>query len=42
MRVASVNTTLGFRRLPINRAIKEALGYLYWKRPVDLSKAKAA
>jgi Fe-S-cluster containining protein len=42
MRVASVNPALGFRRLPINRAIKEALGYLYWKRPVDLSKAKAA
>jgi Fe-S-cluster containining protein len=42
MRVASVNPALGFRRLPINRAIKEALGYLYWKRPVDMSKAKAA
>lgn len=42
MRVASLNPALGFRRLPINRAIKEALGYLYWKRPVDLSKAKAA
>lgn len=42
MRVATVNPALGFRRLPINRAIKEALGYLFWKRPVDLSKAKAA
>ncbi len=42
MRVASVNPAMGFRRLPINQAIKEALGYLYWKRPVDLSKAKAA
>jgi len=42
MRVASVNPALGFRRLPINRAIKEALGYLYWKRPVDMAKAKAA
>jgi Fe-S-cluster containining protein len=42
MRVASVNPAMGFRRLPINRAIKEALGYLYWKRPVDMAKAKAA
>jgi uncharacterized protein len=42
MRVASLNPALGFRRLPINRAIKEALGYLYWKRPVDVAKAKAA
>jgi Fe-S-cluster containining protein len=42
MRVAAVNPALGFKRLPINRAIKEALGYLYWKRPVDMAKAKAA
>jgi Fe-S-cluster containining protein len=42
MRVAGVNPALGFRRMPINQAIKEALGYLYWKRPVDLAKAKAA
>jgi Fe-S-cluster containining protein len=42
MRVASVNPALGFRRLAINRAIKEGLGYLYWKRPMDKAKAKAA
>jgi len=42
MRVASVNPALGFRRLPINRAIKEALGYLYWKRPADVAKVRAA
>jgi Fe-S-cluster containining protein len=42
MRVASVNPAMGFRRLPINRAIKEALGYLYWKRTVDAAKARAA
>jgi Fe-S-cluster containining protein len=42
MRVASVNPALGFRRLPINQAIKEALGYLFWKRPASESAVSAS
>jgi Fe-S-cluster containining protein len=42
MRVASVDPGKGYRRLPINLALKEALQYLYWTRPTDLRDSKAA
>ncbi|MCJ7596382.1 MAG: YkgJ family cysteine cluster protein [Desulfobacterales bacterium] len=32
-RIASACPDKGFRSLPINQALKAALGYLYWKRP---------
>ena len=33
MQVASLDPSRGYRRVHINRAIKEALEYLYWIRP---------
>ena len=33
MRIASLHPGLGPRLLPINRALKQSLEYLYWKRP---------
>lgn len=33
MRVATVDPSLGFRRLPMNTAIKEALEFLHWRKP---------
>jgi len=33
MRIASMDPSKGFRRLPINRALEEALEYLWWKKP---------
>jgi Fe-S-cluster containining protein len=41
MRVASVDPGKGYRRLPINLALKEALQSLYWTRPADLRDSKA-
>lgn len=32
VRIASMDPGLGYRRLPINRALKEALEQLYWRR----------
>jgi len=31
MRIASMDSGIGYRRLPINLALKEALEHLYWK-----------
>ena len=42
MRVASIDPSKGYRCLPINLALKEALQYLYWRRPTDLRDPKAA
>jgi hypothetical protein len=33
MRIASLHPGMGYRRLPINQALKEALEYLYWIKP---------
>ncbi|MBN1849691.1 MAG: YkgJ family cysteine cluster protein [Deltaproteobacteria bacterium] len=33
MRIASLDPGMGYRRLPINQAIKGALEYLYWMHP---------
>jgi len=33
MHIASLDPGTGYRMLPVNRAIKEALEYLYWIRP---------
>jgi uncharacterized protein len=32
MRIASLNPAIGFKRLPINTAIKQAVEYLFWRR----------
>jgi len=42
MEIASLDTSRGYRRLPINLAIKEAIEYLYWKRPKGKSLDKVA
>ena len=42
MEIASLDTSRGFHRLPINLAIKEAIEYLYWKRPKGKSLDKVA
>ena len=42
LRVAGILPSLGFRRLPINQAILEALGYLQWKKPRPRRYRKAA
>lgn len=42
MRIASIDPGLGGRRLPINRAIREALEHLYWRRPQGRRYAKAS
>ena len=42
MRIAAMNPTIGFLRRPINLAIKEALEYLYWRRPGKVMMAKAS
>ena len=34
MRLASLHPGLGFQRLPINQALKKALEYCYWKKPL--------
>ncbi|MBN1930051.1 MAG: hypothetical protein JW786_00395 [Desulfobacterales bacterium] len=41
MRIAVLNPTIGFRRRPINLAIKEALEYLYRRQPRGFETAKA-
>ena len=33
MQVASQDPHLGYRMMPINQALREALEYVYWKRP---------
>lgn len=33
MRIASLRPGMGYRRLPINLALKEAITYLYWMNP---------
>ncbi|MBU1055079.1 MAG: YkgJ family cysteine cluster protein [Proteobacteria bacterium] len=42
MRIAALNPGIGFKRLPINIAIKEALEYIYWRRPKRFKMAKAS
>lgn len=42
MRIASLNPAIGFKPLPINIAIKEAIEYLYWRRPGKEKMAKAS
>lgn len=42
MRIASIDPGLGTRRLPINRAIREALAHLYWRRPQGRRYARAS
>ena len=42
MRLASIDPSKGYRRLPINLTLKEALEYLYWTRLTDLRDSKAA
>lgn len=42
MRISSVDPSKGYRRLPINLTLKEALQCLYWTRPTDLKDSKAA
>ena len=42
MKVASLDPNLGFRRLPINLAIKQAIEYLHWKHPADIRCKRAA
>ena len=42
LRIAAVLPAMGFRRLPINRAIWEALAYLQWKKPSKRRYKKAA
>lgn len=42
MRVASLHPGLGYRLLPINTALREALAYLYWKRPATWTCRKVA
>lgn len=42
MRIAVLNPGIGFKRLPINIAIKEALEYIYWRRPKRFKIAKAS
>jgi len=41
MRIAAMNPAIGFQRHPINFAIKEAIEYLYWRRPGKEKMAKA-
>ena len=33
LRIASLNPAMGFHLQPINRALKEAMEYVYWHRP---------
>ncbi len=42
MRIASMNPAIGFKRRPINYAIKEAIEYLYWRKPGKEKMAKAS
>ena len=42
MRIAAMNPAIGFKRYPINLAIKEALEYLYWRRPRRVRMSKAS
>jgi len=42
MRIASLHPGLGFKFFPINIALKNALEYLYWKRPRYMGYRKAA
>ncbi len=42
MRVASLHPGLGYRLLPVNTALREALAYLYLKRPTTWTSRKAA
>lgn len=41
MRIASLHPGMGYRRLPINQALKEALEYVYWRRPKRRKRAAA-
>ena len=40
--LASVHPRIGFQRLPINLAIKQAIAYLCWKTKEDTKKKEAA
>ena len=42
MRLASLHPGLGYRRLPVNVAVKEALAYFYFRRPKKSAFRKAA
>lgn len=42
MQVATVDPGLGFRRLPINTALKQAIEFLHWRRPKRRPIRKAA
>ena len=42
MRISSLHPGIGYRLQPMNRAIKEALAYLYWKRPRKRSSREVA
>lgn len=42
MRIATLNPSIGFQLRPINFAIKEAIEYLYWRRPGKEKMAKAS
>ena len=42
MQITALNPGIGFKRLPFNIAIKEALEYIYWRRPKRFKMAKAS
>ncbi|RJQ50246.1 MAG: YkgJ family cysteine cluster protein [Desulfobacteraceae bacterium] len=42
MQVASIDPSLGFQSLPINVALRRAIEYLYWKRPLPKKNKTAA
>jgi len=42
MRLASLHPGLGYRNLPVNLAIKQAIEYLFWKKPIRHRARKAA
>lgn len=42
MRIAAMNPAIGFHQRPINLAIKEAIEYIYWRRPGKEKMAKAS
>lgn len=41
LRLASLHPGLGYRPLPVNLAIKQALEYLYWRKPIRQKTKKA-
>jgi Fe-S-cluster containining protein len=42
MHIASIRSDLGYRRLPVNLALKSAMEYLYWKDPKALEERIAS